>query len=280
MRSTRRGYTPGITRRRKSTPSRRERVALSYSGRLGVAARGATYLVVGLLTLDVGVHHQREPASREGALHAVARQPFGRVGVLALAIGFAGFVVWQALAAVVADDLLKRVSAAARALLYASFFFAALPFALHGARQPSKGGKEADVTAHVLGWPGGRAIVIAIGLAIVGAGVWQGYRGAAQRYRKKLRWRTMSSATRRVVQVVGTAGLLGRMTAWVLVGVFVMRAGWRHRPSDAGGLDTALRDLVRRPLGPLLVVLVAVGLMLFALYEFVEARYRDFDAAT
>ena len=253
---------------------RREREAVEVSGRIGLAARGAVYLVVGTLTLLLATGHPASKPNRRGALEAVASQPFGRVLVVALAVGLAAFAVWRAVEAVAGEKWLQRIANAGRALLYIGFFVTAAKFAVHGRAEGQKGSHEADITARVLGWPGGRFIVMAVGLAVIGAGVWNGYRGLSQRYRKKLKWREMSETAERVVPTVATIGLIGRMGAFVLVGALVTKAGWDYQPSDAGGLDVALFRLMEASHGPMLVACVGTGLVAFAAYSVVEARYR------
>ncbi|MBA3653223.1 MAG: DUF1206 domain-containing protein [Actinobacteria bacterium] len=253
--------------------------AVEAAARVGLAARGATYLLVGGLGLLVALHREAAPPNRQGALQLVAAQPLGRALVALLAVGFAAFALWRLAEAVRGDKWGQRIGNVGRAALYVGFFVTALPFVLHGSKHRSKE-HEVDVTARVLGWPGGRLIVIAAGLAVVAAGLWNGYRALAQRYRKKLKWREMGKDTERVVRTVATAGLVGRMAAFTLVGAFVVKAGWQYQPSDAGGLDVALHHLLDARFGPALVALVGLGLVVFGGYSFVEARYREIPRAS
>jgi hypothetical protein len=257
--------------------ARQRREAVESAGRVGLAARGSTYVVVGMLSLLVAFHHPASAPSREGALEAVARQPFGRVLVTLLALGFAASAIWRAGEAVVGDKLAKRAGDAARAVLYFGFFLAAFPFIVRG-HDDAGSRREVDVTARVLGWPGGRWLVLAIGVAIIAGGVWNGYRGLAQRYRKKLKWREMPTRLERIIPLVATAGYIGRMCSFALVGGFVVRAAWQHAPDDAGGLDVALYRVMERPHGSAVVAAVGAGLVLFGIYSYIEARYRKIPA--
>jgi hypothetical protein len=49
----------------------------------------------------------------------------------------------------------------------------------------------------------------------------------------------------------------------------------RHQPSEARGLDGALRNLLGAPGGPVLLALVALGLIAFGVYSFGRARHAD-----
>ena len=73
---------------------------------------------------------------------------------------------------------------------------------------------------------------------------------------------------------VGIVGHLARMAVFALIGLFLLRAAWEFDPKEARGLDGALLELSQQAYGGLLLGAVAVGLMGYALYCFVEARYR------
>lgn len=57
-----------------------------------------------------------------------------------------------------------------------------------------------------------------------------------------------------------------------------MKAAVEFDPKDAIGIDGALRKLANAPQGPYLLGLVAAGLLCYALYCLVDARYRDVSA--
>lgn len=59
-----------------------------------------------------------------------------------------------------------------------------------------------------------------------------------------------------------------------MVGLFLIVADVQRNPHQAKGLDSALKTLVHQPLGPVLLDIVALGLVAYGIYSFVEARYR------
>jgi len=58
--------------------------------------------------------------------------------------------------------------------------------------------------------------------------------------------------------------------------VFLVVAAVKAQPGQAKGIDSALRSLAHTPLGPWLLVLVAIGLVMFGLFSCCEARWRRF----
>src|SRR6266702_3440315 len=59
-----------------------------------------------------------------------------------------------------------------------------------------------------------------------------------------------------------------------IIGLFLIVAAFQHNPHQAKGLDSALQTLAHQPFGPVLLGIVALGLIAYGVYSFVEARYR------
>lgn len=254
---------------------------LERLARAGLVARGLLYIVVALLAVQVALGDQGERADKQGALQAVVRQPFGRILILALAVGFAGYALWRFVEAAVGPPdeedprkaMGKRALYAARGVLYTGFFFSAARLLIWS---NSKGNPdaEADWTGRVLDVPGGTWLVEGIGAAVIGAGVYVGWRGLSGKFRKRLKSGEMGRAERRWIIGVGTVGMVARMVVTVLIGILLIAAAVRHDPDKAVGIDGALKALASRSYGPALLVAVAVGLAAYGAYSFAEARYR------
>ena len=73
---------------------------------------------------------------------------------------------------------------------------------------------------------------------------------------------------------IGTVGHLARMVVFGLIGIFLIKAAVDYNPNQAVGLDGALAKLIHHSYGPLLLGIVAAGLVAFALFSFSDARYR------
>ena len=54
-----------------------------------------------------------------------------------------------------------------------------------------------------------------------------------------------------------------------------MKAAVEFNPAEPVGLDQSLRTLQSMSYGPWIIVLAAIGLGLFGIYSFAEARWRD-----
>lgn len=255
---------------------------LQRLARWGLAVRGALYLVVALLAARLAQGDHDDQADKQGALRAVAVQPLGKVLLLALAAGFAGYALWRFVEAIVGprdeDDVrkavVKRVGYAARGVLYSVLFVSALGIV----RSTGEGGKaneaEADLTARVLEWPAGPWLVGLVGLAVAGGGLYVGWRGVSCKFRERLKAFEMGRRERRWVVRVGVAGMVTRMVVLIIIGVLLVAAAAQHDAEEVVGVDGALQRLAARPFGTLLLIVAAAGLAAYGLYSMAEARYR------
>ena len=248
--------------------------------RAGLVARGVLYLVVGVLALQVALRQQSQSPDNSGALAALAHQPLGKVLLAAVAVGFAGYALWRFLSAVLdvegrgdsAGAWARRGADLARALLYTALFTAAARLVTGSSGEDRT--NEADLTAKVMRLPWGRVAVALVGMAIMGGGLYNGYRALSRKYKDKLSTGSMTRSGRRWVTRVATAGLSARMVVFLLIGGFLVKAAVRYDPNEAVGVDGALQRLAAGTYGPWLLGVLAVGLFMFGLYSLVEARYR------
>lgn len=245
-------------------------------GRLGLAARGLLYVVVGVLAANVAFGAD-EQADKQGALRAIGSTGVGRWSLLVVAAGFVGYALWRLAEATVRPGdkgVGGRLRSAGHAALYTGFAFTTLAFV---ATKDSSNSDEREqhVTARVLDWPGGRYLVAAVGLTLVGVGVGNAYRAISGRYRKHLKEHEIPESCEWWFPILAYLGLAARAVAFSLVGAFLVQAAVTYDASKARGLDASLRTIAQEPYGRPLIFAVAIGLIAFGAWNFVEARYRD-----
>jgi hypothetical protein len=213
----------------------------------------------------------------EEAVRTVAHQPFGRWLVALLAAGLAGYAGWRLTRAALGrgpegrDNGWQRLGGLGSALFYTAICVFAVEVLLHG---PSESGTNPDeATGGVLGWPAGTWLVGMAGLALVAIGVGHVYLGLTQKFLEHSKTGEMGAGLRRSFAWAGTAGYVARGTVFGLAGAFLIKAAVEFDPKVAVGLDGALAELVHADHGPILLGLVAAGLLGYAAFSFAEARY-------
>jgi Domain of Unknown Function (DUF1206) len=251
--------------------------------RAGLVAKGVTYCLVATLALDVAIGGGGNVEDRPGALQEIAQGTFGRISLAAIAFGLAGYAIWRFTQAALGRTLetgeregaLKRIGLAARGILYAWLAFVCAELVLDADEASGQGKDEKEITARMLEWPAGRWIVAAVGLFVLGAGIWNLYRGLSRKFRKDLKEGQISGGERPWYIAVGTIGHSARGVVFALAGVFIVRAAWEFDPKEAIGFDGALAKLANADYGPLLLGAVAAGLFAYGLFCLVQARYRE-----
>ncbi|WP_205876923.1 DUF1206 domain-containing protein [Mycobacterium camsae] len=258
----------------------------SKVARVGLTGKGALYVLLGFLAIKVAVgDHSAAGASKTGAIQTVAQAPFGKFLLIALTVALIALVVWKFSQAVSGDpiegsDGSDRAKYAGKGVLYSGAALASLSVLVanwggDAGTVPSGGGGEGQQHAAgvVMGLPGGRWIVLIVGLAAIGFGGYEIYKHAVNCDFMK-RTGALSSDKRKVVEALGRAGYVGSGLVAIGVGFFFVIAGLTFDPQNAKGLSGLLAELAGQSWGQVVLWLIAVGLFAYGLFSFAEARYR------
>jgi hypothetical protein len=262
---------------------------LRAGSRLGLACRGAVYLLVGYLAFRLALaSHGRTgaPASSAGAVQAAVAGAWGRIPLVLLVAGLAAYALTQ---------LLEAVFRAARAtsttgrwrqravsswgfLLYAVFCLSTARLLVETPPEQtaqSEQRQDTGITADLLrtGW--GRALLVLAGILVVAGGLEAGRRAVRLDFRERFTAEHMSRALAMITRALGAFGSLARAVVFVLTGVFLIRAAVLSSADQAKGLDAVFRSVASSQYGPWLLALLASGLFCYGLYCLLEARYRD-----
>lgn len=248
-------------------------------GRLGFLARALVYAVVALIAIEVARGEKKKAQAEEGAIENLAQQSVGELLLVLLAIGLAGYALWRLRVAILgppgesgARAALQRVGSVALTVVYAGLCVYAVRLLT---TDSGGGGTSADeVTRKLLDQPYGVALVIAAGVVMLGVAAYEAHKALSRGFLDDLETARMSPGARSLATVSGIAGYGALAVTSAIVGGFLIKAAVEHDPKEAVGLDGALQELVTQELGPLLLGVVAAGLLVYAFYCLVQARYR------
>ena len=253
---------------------------LERLARAGLVARGVVYGLIGILAIKVAFGSGGETTDQQGALKTIAGQPFGKVLLVLVAIGLAGYALWRLVRAAIGhgpetgeDDAKDRISGVVSGIAYGALCFTAVKI-LIGSSSSSSSSKTEKATGGVLDWPLGRYLVIVAGLVVLGVAVDQALKGIKQKFLEDSKTEQMSPGVDQAFTAVGVVGHLARAVVFALIGWFVVKAAIDYDPDKAVGLDQALAKLSSSALGPVVLGIVAAGLIAFACYSVLDARYR------
>jgi Domain of Unknown Function (DUF1206) len=253
---------------------------LGLLARAGFAARGVLYVIIGCIAIGIAFGHARSQADSAGAVRLIAATPAGLIALWLLAAGFIGLALWRLAEAAYGGPgpgehkRGSRLAALGKAVVYGVLAFTVVKYAIGAGAPKSSNQQSTDLTASVLRHPGGQAVVIALGFALIVGGAYLAYSSWRRDFVKQLRLAGASHRTRHVVIWLGRVGGIARGAVFAAVGVFLVIAGVKAQPGQAKGIDATLRAFAQTPLGPWLLVVVAAGLVTFGLYSWCEARWR------
>ena len=234
--------------------------------RIGFAARGIMYLLIGFLALRMG---RAEDGS--GALEYLDSEA-GKVLLAIMAAGFFAYAVWRICEAYLdsenhgsdARGAAVRAGGVASGLIHGLLGFTAAKLAM-GSSQGSGGGAESGA-ATALSFPGGQTMLVVGAALLLLTGLYQLVKAARGSF---LRHLDQEAARQSWVKWAGSIGYVARGLVFIIMAGFLLKAGRDNSASQAGDMGEALGSLP-----PTLQTLAAAGLFLFGIFSLIEARYR------
>jgi hypothetical protein len=240
----------------------------SWFVRLGYAARGVVYLLLGYLALTTA---SEAKGGGDAVFDMLQNVPLGTPLLWVMAVGLLAYGVYKLLAGIAdienrgrdAKGAIERVGDCASGVAHGFLAYAAYQFAT-GAQRSAGGSQEQAGT--VLQWELGGIVIGLIGLGFI--------LGAAKQAKSAIDAHFMHRVSPRAptwVEPVGRAGHAARGVVFVIIGWSLIQSAWFSSQSQVKGLGEAIMSL--RDMG-LLYTLVAIGLLLFGVFGLAVARYR------
>jgi hypothetical protein len=254
---------------------------LDVAARLGLAVYGGVHLVIAWLALQLAFGDREGSASSSGAVSELAQQPFGKVLVWAVAIGMLLLVVWQGIEAVAgyrdedgSKRTGKRLLSVGKAVIYTAIGISAVQVAVGSGSSGKSSEQQTDsITAKLMDLPAGQLIVAAIGLAILGIGLAFVVRAWTEKFVEDLSAEGRRGDAGTAYLWLGKLGYAAKGVALGIIGALFCYAALTHDPDESGGLDQALREVLDKPFGPVLLGGIAVGIGCYGLFSMARARH-------
>jgi hypothetical protein len=251
---------------------------VGWLGRAGFAAQGTCFLIIGVLALELAFGNSGRLTDPRGAFIVLAQGGWTRFLLVLLAIGFACYSLWR-LAQAIFDrggmgkspgGLGRRAIQLGQSILYALLTVAAVRVLL-GSRA---GHSPKRAAAGILGWPGGVAIVTAIGVALAIVAAVNVYWGLSRRFMESLDQRVLEPAAKHLLELVGTIGFLALGFVLGVMAWFMLKAAIDYNAGKVVSLGGAMSKLASATYGTWLLAAVAVGLLAYGLFGVLQSRYH------
>ncbi|UKA68613.1 DUF1206 domain-containing protein [Arthrobacter sp. FW306-05-C] len=246
--------------------------------RAGFVFIGLVHILIGVIALQLA-RGQGGEADQSGAIGTLAAKPGGGILLWAGAVACGALALWMLSEAFYGarsgTESKKKVKEAAtavgKAVVFGFLAFTFAVFASGGSKNSSQ--SASDFTAKLMGAPAGMVLVVAVGLAIAGAGIFYAYRGVSRKFMKDLQ---DPGSARTAVEWLGTVGYTAKGVVLAVVGVLIIVAAATADPSKSSGLDGGLKTLGSQPYGVFLLAAIAAGLICYGVYSMARGRYGKF----
>ena len=250
---------------------------VEWAARLGYASRGLVYVLLGGLAVLAAFGAGGGTSGKQGVLVTVLTQPLGWIWLSLIAVGLGFFAGWRLVESITDADrrgtnpkeIAVRATHFGSGLLYLGLSAFAVSLAWGWAAAGEDGQAAKDWTAWLMSKPFGSWLVILAGFGFAGVGLgflWKGWQGKF----KKL----ADDGSMRWLIATGRVGYASRGIVYLLIGSFLVLAGWHNNPQEAEGLGGALSSLQQQPYGWILLGLTALGLVAYGAFGIAEAVYR------
>ena len=248
--------------------------------RFGYAAKGGVYFIVGLLALPVGFGIGSKRTGTSGALQTIITQPFGKFLLSVVAFGLIGYAIWRFTQAFIdpeyqntdANRVVQRLGYAFSGLSYAGLALTAVQLVIGW--EGNNSSWRQDWTARLLVQPFGQWLVGIVGAIVLGVGFSYVYRAYTAKFLERFKLDEMSNAQVKWATRIGRFGIAARGIAFGIIGLLLIQAAVQSDPDEVQGLGGALQTLAEETFGQWILGVVAVGLVAYAIYMLLLARYR------
>jgi hypothetical protein len=130
-----------------------------------------------------------------------------------------------------------------------------------------------EAASAVIHFPFGWSMVLGTGMGFTVAGGYYLYRMCRGNFEGIFHCEKMSETQRKLYFAFGRLGCAARGTIFLVVGYYLVLAGWNVDPRQVEGQAGALHIISQQPLGPMILGFIAIGLVALGAFSIAELRY-------
>lgn len=242
----------------------------------GLCVVGCVHILIGVLALQMAWSGSPDKeADQKGALQALSANPVGGVLLWIVAVALCGLVVWKLTQAwwgfgyesKRVARIRRRLGAVGGAGMYLVLAVTAIRYSLGEKTQSGDSAQQTRIGI-LLSQPYGQILAVVAAAVVIGYAAILVKRGITGSFTKELDGEPAPAMKR-----FGQVGFVAKGVAVALMGVLFGWAAVTYDPEKAAGMDDSLRLVNQQSAGPVLLTMIALGLIAYGLYCFSWARH-------
>lgn len=249
--------------------------------RIGMAAKGVVYCLIGGLTFWGAFSYIKEKTGSEGMLKFLADQPLGDVMLWLIVVGLAAYVFWRLYQSIwdpsdIGNSLqgyATRIGCLSSGVFYAALMFTTLQI-IFGVGSGG-GGQELYIRV-LLNQEYGRWMVAGVAVGFLANAIFQLYLAISGDYRVTFDVSELDRPKRIILTTTGILGYASRSIVIGLIAYLTLKAALEYNASEAGGTDEAFM-FVKNQFGNSALIVIAAGLFAYGLFMIFKAKERKMN---
>lgn len=252
--------------------------------RLGYAARGIIYFVIGLLAFLLAFGYGGKTTDQQGAISVIGTQPAGRILLWLVLIGLVCYSLWGLIRVIFnpfhlghdAKGFAVRIGYLVSATAYGLLVIPTYALISGGAQPTQSGAQQGQIQQYadqILVMPFGQLLVGIIGIILILVGLMQFFQGLSSGFDRRIHLTKLNPVQLRRVRFLGRLGAIARGIVFALIGFFIVMAAYTANSQQIKGFDSTLTYIVQQPYGGWLMGVVALGLISLGLYSLCMAIF-------
>lgn len=255
---------------------------LESMARTGYVAKGAVYGITGILTFLAAFNLGGQKTGQLEVLEFLDKQTFGNLLLIIMGLGLLCYAGWRFVQSFsdpegIGSDKkakVKRTAFFVSGCTYMGLGGIALWRAF--STGPSDSSGNSQNSSSLLGSDTGLIILGAVGIIFIATGIYQFVRAYKKEFLKKFNFDSFKGERRKAIKNSAYMGMGSRGILFLIIGYFALHAAITSNPSEIKTTMDAFSFLEESNYGPYLLGLVAAGLVGYAFYMFMMAKYRHF----
>ncbi len=245
--------------------------------RFGMAAKGAVYVLLGILTALSAFGMGGKKTGSKGALQFLAEQSYGKIVLIIMGIGLLGYVFcrfYQSFTDPENHDndfkgVATRIAYFISGLFYGGLAFYSFQLAF-GSGSSGSGGN--NFVTSIFSSENGKIFAIILGILLTVKSIYEFYMAYSEKFKKDIQNAGLSSDVQDYLLKWGRFGFTSRGVVVGIMAFLTFRAAFK---SQGGSINTKTDALsyIQNEFGSLVLGIIAIGLVGYGIFMFIKAKY-------